>query len=116
MRIHLVHDRFERDRRRARRITAEDAPGGVFRFLHVGLVERLDAEDGPGDRGSELPAEELASEPRRFEPQHRVARTLEFGGLRRVAVANERPVVAVDVCGERLFAVDGDDSAAFLAG
>src|SRR5581483_12186009 len=34
----------------------------VLRHLHVRLVERVDAEDRAGDRGRELPAEELLAE------------------------------------------------------
>ena len=34
----------------------------VLRRLHVGLVERVDPEDRAGDRGRELPAEELLAE------------------------------------------------------
>ena len=49
-------------------------------LLDVGLVERVDAEDGSGDRGGDLPADELGAEVDRVgevDPDDRVAGRLE---------------------------------------
>ena len=45
-----------------RRPLEELGPGELLGFLDVGLVERVDAEDGAGDRGGDLPADELGAE------------------------------------------------------
>ena len=49
----------------------EDGVRPVLRRLHVRLVEGVDAEDRPGDRGRELPAEELGAEVVRIVEPHR---------------------------------------------
>ena len=41
---------------------ASTSPGQLLGLLDVGLVERVDAEDRAGDRGGDLPADELAAE------------------------------------------------------
>src|ERR1700737_1921227 len=45
---------------------AQDALGGVLRFLDVGLIERVDAEHRARDGGGELPTEKLPSQGDRF--------------------------------------------------
>src|SRR4029079_1455713 len=43
-------------------LAGKDLAGPVLRRLHVRLVERVDLEDRAGDRGRELPPEELRAE------------------------------------------------------
>ena len=40
----------------------EQVAGQLLGLFDVGLVERVDAEDGPGDRDRDLPADELGAE------------------------------------------------------
>ena len=68
----------------------EQVAGQLLGLLDVRLVERVDAEDGPGDRDRDLPADELRAEVDRvgeLDPDDRVA-----GGLERIgqAVASRR--------------------------
>src|SRR4029077_21226375 len=73
----------------------EHGARAYLRVLHVGLVERVDAEDRGGDSGRELPAEELGAE---------VVRVVEL----------DLPLLAVGAV--RRLARRGDEALALLAG
>ena len=112
--------------------SGEQVAGQLLGLLDVGLVERVDPEDGPGDRGRDLPADELGAEVdrvRQLDPDDRMA-----GGFERVGQAVARrvgsSVVAapasairtntrsrpVGLDGAERLEVDRDDPDAVLAG
>ena len=67
-------------------LAASGLAGVLLGLLDVGLVERVDPEDDPGDRGGDLPADELGREVDRVvevDPDHGVA-----GGLEGVSSAS----------------------------
>ena len=84
---------------------AQHVAGELLGLLDVGLVERVDAEDRPGDRGGDLPADELGAEIDRvgeLDPDHRVA-----GRLERRLPARPRPAVATPASAIRTNARSG---------
>ena len=96
-------------------------------LLDVGLVERVDPEDRPGDRGGDLPADELGAEVDRvgdLDPDDRMAGRLEGvgqgvarGPVRlRQREPDERPVRAVGLDRAERLGVDRHDPDAVLAG
>ena len=107
----------------------QHARRGLLGGGHVRLVERVDADGGAGDRGRELPAEELAAQPfagRDDQVDDRMA-----GGRQRVELrvgarspvarrvmreADEDAIVAVDARRRERLADDGHDAVAVLAG
>ena len=108
-------------------VAGQHGPGQLLGLLDVGLVERVDAQDGAGDGGRDLPAHELGAEVDRVvdgDPDDRVSGLGEGGRQRRPraggavgqgdpdegAIRSRRPDVA-----ERL-QVDGHDPDAVLAG
>ena len=110
-----------------RSASLEHVAGELLRLLDVGLVERVDAEDRPGDRGRDLPADELPAEVDRVgerDADHRVAALRECVGEGRPAAvaaaverdAHEHPVIAVGLGGADRLAVDRHDAGAALAG
>ena len=95
--------------------------------LDVGLVERIDAEDGAGDRGRHLEAEKfLADMVDRFhdDADHGMPGLFQRGQLfvmRGVAFAlgsdvDEEPIAAIERGVAKRLAVDRDQALAFLAG
>ena len=95
--------------------------------LHVGLVERVDADHRAGDGGADLPAHELLGQIVRglhVDADDGLARLLEredrrvlggVGGLLQTEIG-EDAVVAVGLGRPEALAVDGDDALALLAG
>ena len=105
----------------------EEIASELLRLLDVWLVERVDAEDDPGDGGGDLPADELAAQVDRVgdrDADHRVAAPQERVGQGvaaavRAAVegeAYEDPVCVVGLGRADRFEVDRHDPDAVLAG
>ena len=106
-------------------VLLQDGVGVVLRLLDVGFVERVDGEIRAGDRGRELPAEELRSQVVRVgevEDDDRMARALERVdravelGITADAQGDEDAVARVDLGITDRLVTDRDDSLALLAG
>ena len=96
----------------------------VLRLLHVGFVERVDAQGRSGHRGRELPAEELGAEVEQvghLQCHDGMSRPSEStdGAIERGVVADaeghEQAVVAVHGGITKWLGADGDDALALLA-
>src|SRR6185369_153811 len=80
--------------------------GVVFALLHVGLIERVDSDDGPCDRGRHLPQvkllaeiEQISEPPADDRMTGRLERAQPGFGIRiggSNADVNEEPIVSVD--------------------
>ena len=111
-----------------RLVLFQKRPGCVLGLLNVGLVEGVDLENGPGDRGRDLPPQKLATQGRRFRhldlgdrsagrlqtTDDRVLRLL--GGGVAEPDRREHAIGAVVVGCGHLFSGDRYDTDAVLAG
>ena len=92
----VSYDQTLRCERAVMDILSEQAFGVVLRFLHIGLIEGVDAEQGPGNRGGELPQEELFAQIERIVEtvtQHWMA-----GSFQRLTVSVQSRQSSPNVC------------------